>query len=109
MNEKLYVGNPLNALNIRLARSNVPLLAQALKNSSETSAPAPKSQKPSEVPHGSKSLSQYRRTCGAAECLTCGKPISQNKKYCGSCVPEDDQNKVSEIDVLQRMVKEQNK
>lgn len=108
MSEKLYVGNPLNALPIRLARSNVPLLMQALKNSSETLTPTSKSQKPSEVPHGSKSLSQFRRTCGAAECLTCRKPISQNKKYCVAHV-EGTENKVSEIDVLQRMVAIQNR
>ena len=109
MSDELYVGNPLNVLHIRLARSNAPLLMQALRNSSETPAPTPKSQKPPEVPHGSKSLSQYRRTCGAAECLTCGKPISQNKKYCSLCVPEGIENKASEIDVLQRMVKLQNR
>ena len=109
MSDKLYVGNPLNALQIRLARSNAPLLMQALKNSSETLTPTSKSQKPSEVPHGSKSLSQFRRTCGAAECLTCGKPISQNKKFCAAHALEEEENKASEIDVLQRMVKLQNR
>ena len=110
MSDKLYVGNPLNALQIRLARSNVPLLAQALKNSNEIPAPTlQSSKKPPTVPHGAKSLSQFRRTCGAAECLTCGKPISQNKKFCAAHALEEEENKASEIDVLQRMVKLQNR
>lgn len=107
MSDKLYIGNPLNALQIRLARSNAPLLAQALKNE----IPTPTSQsleKPPTVPHGAKSLSQFRRTCGAAECQMCGKPISQNKKFCAAHALEEE-NKVSEIDVLRRMVKPQNR
>jgi hypothetical protein len=104
-----YEKNPLNALHIVLGRqAKLPIIRSVMKAQAEREN-KPVNPRPPEVPKGAKSLAHYRRTCGATCCLSCKKPISQNKKYCVVCTPGGDENKASEIDVLRRMVAEQTK
>lgn len=58
---------------------------------------------PSKVPVGSLTIGQIKRSQGTAKCGTCGKTISGNKNYCGTCVTDKETNTAQLIDRLKRI------